>query len=128
MDIPELTPVYHTPSKISLSKGIQLTEQGVLNKKRMSFTYPGLSQEDFDKFNDLARGVYQLFFKLDNNDIYEFTAKNFPAECNMSFNLESGHQLVFTSDSPFPFKYVDTQTGPGIVLGGFNYDFDFYLS
>lgn len=128
VNIPNLNTVYHTPSKVSLQKNSKNTPSGVLHNKRLNIYYPGLSSTDFDKFNDLLRGVYQVYVKLDNYDIYEVSSNEFPMECNTSYNLTRGHNIQFTSSSPIPIKYRDNQPVEGINIDGFDYDFDFYVS
>ena len=127
VDLPNLTTVYHTPSKITLTKSSSTTDAGVLHRKRLSLNYPGLSEEDFEKFHDLVSGEYQIMIKTDDNKIYELSSVELPLPCTANFS-NNVHQLVFSGSSPIPYKYRDTQPGDGITIDGFNYDFNFYLS
>ena len=128
VDIPELTAVYHTPSKIRFSNSSKNDDNGIIHRKSLSLFYPGLSSVDFEKFNDLVRGVYQIMVKLKNDDIYELSPFKFPMECKTDFTYQEGHVLLFTSDSPITVKYRGNQPIEGIDEDGFNYTFDFYLS
>lgn len=128
VNIPALQTIYHTPSKITLTNQSENTESGGLHKKRITLNYPGLSSLDFDNFNSLIKGNYQAFVKLDNNDIYEVASSFFPLECATTFDIKEGHALIFSGGSPFPIKYRDNQSDPGINVSGFDYTFDFYVS
>ncbi|MFC0605913.1 hypothetical protein [Winogradskyella pulchriflava] len=126
VDIPDLQTIYHTPSKISFTINSSPNESGVLHRKRLTLNYPGLSTADFNKFHKLLHGEYQVFIKLDNNDIYEVASITQPLELASTYNQH--HSLVFSGSSPIPVKYRDNQPGTGIEIDGFNYDFNFYLS
>lgn len=128
VNIPDLTTIYHTPSKINFNYSSSTTASGVLHKRTLSLSYPGLSTVDFDKFNDLTRGVYQIYLKMDNGDIYEFSPAQIPSGCSINYNLKTGHELRFTSNAPIPIKFRENQPDDGINVSGFDYDFDFYLS
>lgn len=127
ISIPDLTTIYHTPSKITLTGSNRMTENGVLTDQRLSLVYPGLSDEDFTKFHDMVRGVYQVFIKTMNNDVYELSSTRFFMECENTFNIRTGQSLTFKNSTPIPAKYRGNYAGEGINVGGFDYDFDFYL-
>ncbi|WP_422105560.1 hypothetical protein [Winogradskyella sp.] len=127
VDISNLTTVYHTPSKITLTNSSSTTESGVLHRKRLSLSYPGLSESDFEKFNDLVAGEYQIMIKTEDNEVYELSSVELPLPCTTSYST-NGHQIVFSGSSPIPYKYRGAQTDDGINIDGFNYDFNFYLS
>ena len=128
VEIPALTTIYHTPSKISFSISNKQNAAGVLINKKLSLAFPGLSTEDFTKFSNLVRGAFQVFIKTTSNDIYEVASQAFFMSCSTSFNLNSGHTLNFESSSPIAVKFRDNQTQEGINIDGFDYEFDFYLS
>jgi len=128
VDITQLTTVYHTPSKITYTGSTKNTPNGVLNDKRLTLNYPGLSSEDFDKFYDLVRGVYQVYIKTTTNDVYEVASDRFFMECSTTFNIKTGHSLVFKTQSSIPVKFRENQPADGINISGFDYDFNFYVS
>jgi len=128
IDLPQLTTVYHTPSKITYTQNTKLKRSGSEIKKTLSLFYPGLSTLDFDKFNNLTKGAYQVYIKLDNNDIYEVASDYAFMVCATSFNIKTGHKLTFTTTTSIPIKFRDTQPEEGINIDGFDYNFDFYLS
>lgn len=127
VDLPNLTKVYHTPSKITLTKSSSTGDSGVLHNKRLALSYPGLSDNDFEKFHDLVSGEYQIMVKTDDYKVYELSSLELPLKCTTNFS-NNVHQIVFSGSSPIPYKYRDTQPGDGITVDGFNYDFNFYLS
>jgi hypothetical protein len=126
VDLPNLTTIYHTPSKISLTNSSSTTIAGVLHRKRLTLNYPGLSDTDFEKLHDLVGGEYQIMVKTQDHKVYEIASIDLPLQCTTSYN--NSHQIVFYGSSPIPFKYRDTQPGDGIVIDGFNYEFNFYLN
>lgn len=128
IDLSELTTIYHTPSKITLSLSSAPTDNGTLHKKMLALNFPGLSTTDFNKFNEIVRGAFQVMVKLTTNDIYELASINFPMTCSIAFDINTGFRLLFQSDSQIPFKFRANQPEEGITTDGFNYDFNFYLS
>ncbi|MFI1771012.1 hypothetical protein [Thalassobellus citreus] len=128
VSIPNLTTIYHTPSKITYKQSSKVTDAGVLITKTLSLSYPGLSTTDFEKFNDLLRGVYQVYVKTTTHDIYEVASNKFFMQCSSSFDIKKGHTLVFKNASPVPVKFHDNQTAEGINIDGFDYHLDFNLS
>lgn len=133
VNLPELQAVYHTPSKISYTSNGTATENGNLHTKTLRLTYPGLSTLDFDKFNTLIKGVYQVYVALNTGEVYEVASTQFPMQCRTEYTIQSGHQLLFTSTAPFSIAYIDTVAPiPGQVATPldqmFNYDFDFNLA
>ncbi|WP_044403387.1 hypothetical protein [Lacinutrix sp. Hel_I_90] len=127
VSIPEFLQIFSTPSKITFRNRTSLSPSGVMHTKQLSLFYPGLSDQDFNKFHELVKGNYQVLVKLNNNAIYEIASLQIPMECNTSFTLGDGHALTFESTSPIAVKYRDTQETDGITVDGFNYDFNFYL-
>lgn len=128
IDIPALKTVYATLSKISLTGNSKNTNAGILTSKRLTLTYPGISTTDFNKFQSLVRGAYQVYVKTTENDIYEVASVPFFMTCTTSFDNFNNHQLVFSSNSPEPIKFIENQEPIGILIDGFNYDLDFNLS
>lgn len=128
VSIPSLTTMYHTPSKITYTQNSKAGDDGVLIKKKLSLYYPGLSDTDFEKFNSLCRGAYQVYVKTDKNEVYELASDYFFMTCSTSFNMQTGWQVNFEHDSSIPVKYRGIQELDGITTDGFDYDFDFYLS
>lgn len=125
VDLPDLTDVYFTPSKITLSKRSDFRESGTLHVKSLRLDYPGLSSLDFEKFNDLLRGQFLVTIKLTTNDIWDLCSTTYPMKVSTSYS--NGHQLVFEGTDPFPIKFRGNQSDPGIDDTGFNYDFNFFL-
>ena len=128
VDLSTLTSIYHSPSSINLTKNSNNTPNGILHKKNLNLFYPGISNDVFDRFNELVRGAYQVYIKTDNNDIYEVASTFFPMDCKTNYNITNGHSITFESSSPIPIKYIDNQPGEGINISGFDYELDFYLS
>lgn len=134
VDIPSLSQVYHTPSKIRYSASSSRTKNGNLHRKTLRLTYPGLSQEDFKKFDALIKGVYQVLVRMQNNEVYELASTQFPMSCTSSFNLEGGHDLTFNVSAPLDMKYLGvdesdlTGKSGSFLVDQFNYDFDFNLA
>lgn len=131
--VPVLSEIYHTPSKIRYSINSRRTDHGNLHTRTLRMTYPGLSEADFENFDSLLRGVYQVFVKLQNQKVYELSNTRYPMSCSSSFDLRTGHQLVFTNRSPFTINYVGDDTpdnsGKGPVFDEFfDYTFDFNLA
>lgn len=127
-DIPSLTTIYHTPSKIQYNQSTNHSENGILVNKTLTLSYPGLSTSDFDKFNSLTRGAFQVYIKTSENNIYEVASEYFFMKPTTSFTMGQGWQLQFKSTSPIAVKYRDNQPTEGINIDGFDYDFDFYVS
>lgn len=128
IDIPELTTIYHTPSKITYKESSKYTDAGVLITKKLTLSYPGLSNLDFSKFNSLLRGAFQIFVKTNTNDIYEISSANFFMQASTTFDFKSGHSIVFSNKTPIPVKFRETQEDTGITIDGFDYNFDFYIA
>lgn len=129
-DIPALQAIYYTPSKIQYSKSGRRTEAGNLYTQTLSLSYPGLSQLDFSKFDEILRGAYQVYLKLDNGEYYEVAPDYFPMQVETQYNLPDGHQLRFFSTSPYGIRYVATETeeNPDPLGILFNYELDFNLA
>lgn len=128
VDLSALTTLYHTPSKITYSQTTSQSSDGVLIKKTLSLTYPGLSTSDFDKFTSLTRGAFQVFIKTTTNNIYEIASNTFFMGASTSFNMNNNWQLQFKCSSPISVKYIDNQPTDGINVDGFDYELDFYVS
>ena len=126
--IPTLSPIYHTPSKIQYTANISHTAHGNLHNKTLRLSYPGLSQTDFTKFDELAKGRFQIFVTLDNKDVYEIASERYPMDCTISFSLDNGWQLVFNVNAPLNITYIGTDTGKPGMPEQFDYDFDFNLA
>ncbi|UOY07736.1 hypothetical protein L0P88_04095 [Muricauda sp. SCSIO 64092] len=129
-DLPSLQTIYHTPSKIGFTSRGENTRHGNLYTKTLRLSYPGLSTLDFENFNELLRGTYQVYLELEGGEIYEVATSQFPMECTTDFGMDSGHQVVFSSTSPYSFSYVTTvipgQSPPLEEI--FDFDFDFNLA
>ena len=128
LDIPSLKNLYATPSKINLTGSYKQTDSGVIISKKLTLSYPGISPTDFDKFQNLTNGAFQIYVKTTTNDIYEVATQQFFMECSATFNIETGHQLTFSNTSPIPIKYIENQPNNGIAVLGFDYDLNFNLS
>lgn len=126
VSIPDFKDIYSTPSKITLSKSSSLSDDGVVHKKQLTLSYPGLSSADFDKFNELIKGEYIILAKTDTGDIYQLCTERYPMQCNTRFS--NNHTINFTGDSPINIKFIENQEGIGIDSDGFQYDFNFFLS
>ncbi|QQV89973.1 hypothetical protein M1M27_gp29 [Cellulophaga phage Ingeline_1] len=127
VSVPILSTFYSTPSKIQYTISSAQTQQGNLHTKKLQIHYPGLSTEDFKKFSSLIRGVYQVFIKLHNNEVYEIATPNFPMVCSSSFNLKTGHQLNFSVVSPKEVSFLGIEEDSEI-LEKFDWDFNFNLT
>lgn len=127
VDISDFIDLYSTPSKITCTNTSKLDAAGALHTKNLQLSYPGLSATDFNKFDALIKGNYQVLIKLYNNDIYELASLQIPMACSTSYSAGSGHALNFSVTSPMTIKYRDNQAGDGISVDGFNYDFNFNL-
>lgn len=127
VDIPSLQTVYHTPSRISMSLNGSMTANGALVNKRIGLSYPGLAPDDFQKFNKLSKGMYQVYIELDNGETYEVASTQFPMSCDTSFDIGRGHELVFSSTAPADVRYLGTNES-GVLEEMFDYDFDFNLA
>ena len=129
VDLSSLTTIYHTPSKIQYGVSSGRTDAGNSHRKTLTLSYPGLSDEDFSKFDKLLRGAYNVFIKLENGDVYEVATVEFPMEVTTTYNINSGHQLRFTSTGPLPAKFLGNQLEyPEIELEHFDYFFDFEVA
>ena len=133
VSLPTLSDIYHTPSKIQYSISSKRTKNGPLHTKTLRLSYPGLSETDFIKFDELLRGVYQVFIKLQDNKVYEVSNTRYPMSCSTSYNIRSGHEVVFNTTAPLSIKYIGIDdsglTGkPGILEEQFDYYFDFNLA
>lgn len=133
VNMPTLTDVYYTPSKIRYTVSGSRTPQGNLHNRSLQLSYPGLSTEDFQKFDELLRGVYQIFVQLTNYEVYELSSTLFPMECSTRFDIKEGHQLVFSNSSPFNQRFIGVDDGdisgkPPLFDEQFDYDFDFNLA
>lgn len=131
VDIPSLQKIYHTPSKITYSSSGRNTENGNLFTKNLRISYPGLSDADFSKFNELLKGRYQVYAELEDGDVYEVATTQFPMSCNTSFSFQNGHEVVFSSTAPAAIKFI-TKIVPGQQAPPleemFDYDLDFNLN
>ena len=133
VDIPTLADIYHTPSSIQYTISSSRTKNGPLHTKTLRLGYPGLSEDDFSKFDTLLRGVYQVMVKLQDNKVYEVSNSRYPMSCSTSYNIGTGHEVVFTVASPLNITYIGVDdsgiTGkPGIFDEQFDYYFDFNLA
>ncbi|UOB16601.1 hypothetical protein [Abyssalbus ytuae] len=129
VDLSSLTSIYHTPSKIRHNISYSHNDSGNLNRQTLTISYPGLSTSDFSQFNQLSRGVYNVFIKLDNGDVYMISPLEFPMELNTSYDKDSGHQLNFTNSSPVIPVFINNQSeNDGIILDQFDYTFDFKVA
>lgn len=129
VDLSSLTTIYHTPSKIQYGVSSGRTDAGNSHKKTLTLSYPGLSTEDFSKFDQLIRGAYNVYIKLENDDVYEIATVEFPMEVDTTYNINTGHQLRFTSTGPVRPKFLGNQAEkPEIELEHFDYFFDFKVA
>lgn len=131
VDVPTLQRIYHTPSLITYFSNGSNTVNGNLFDKNINLSYPGLGATDFEKFNNLIKGTFQVYMELENGEIYEVATTRFPMSCSSGFDINRGHQLVFASRAPEPIKYIATNLpgdGPIVLEEMFDYDFDFNLA
>lgn len=131
VDIPQLQKVYHTPSQITFISGNTNTPNGNLVNKTLRLSYPGLSSTDFQKMYQLARGVYQVYCELAKGDVFELASTMFPMSCDTTFDINRGHELVFSSRSPEEARFLYTSDSGNTTPGQeelFDYDFDFDLA
>ena len=128
VDIPSLQKVYHTPSQITFGTNTAHTENGNLVDKSLRLSYPGLGATDFLKFDQLTKGAYQVYIELDNGELYEVATSKFPMGCSTGFDIDRGHELIFSSRSPSTMVYKGNSGGDPVELEEmFDYDFDFNL-
>ena len=129
--MPALARLYHTPSKIQYAVDYENSKNGNLHHKTLRISYPGLSSTDFAMFDEMMKGRYQVFITLEDKRVFEIGNTRYPMSCSPSYNLRSGHELVFKVSSPLSITYIGNDTGkPGIDADDemFDYDFDFDLA
>ena len=133
VDLPSLSSIYFTPSKIQYSISSSRNKNGTLHNKTLRLSYPGLEEDDFSNFDTLVRGVYQIYIQLQNGKVYEISNTRYPMSCSTSFSVTSGHEIVFSVSAPMNIKYIGVDdsgiTGkPGLLDEQFDYDLDFNLA
>ena len=137
VELPSLTKVYHTPSKITYSSRGQNGPNGNLYTKNLRLTYPGFANGDFEKFDALIKGIYQVYIVLENGEYHEVATDRFPMTCSTDFSVALGHELVFSSTAPVGMNYLTTVDPGESIPGGiipdeisemFDYDLDFNLA
>lgn len=134
VDIKEITYLYNTPSSIRATDNSRYTKSGRQHNRSVSLRFPGISDSDFSKFDQMLSDRYQLIVRLDNGQLYELFSAQFPATLTTSYSMSSGHQLTFAGVSPFPIAYSTTDAIPDTTTGvpdddtGFDYFFDFNVT
>lgn len=85
----------------------------------------------------MIRGMYHVFIVLENGEVYEVATEQFPMSCSTDFDINTGHQVVFSSIAPAEIKYLETiviptpgepPPPPSILEEMFDYEFDFLLA
>ncbi len=127
-ELVNMTEIYATPSKMQLTCNQTMTPAGKLFRTTVTMTYPGISDDAFDRLSSLGNDQYQVLVKVSNGKYFEVGSNKFPMDISSNYNDATGFQLRFTNQSPLAINSIPTYTDADITDENFDYNFDLNLS
>ena len=119
---PALAAIYTSLSKIRWSSNPSTTNDGTLYKNRLTLSYPGLNQDQFNDLDKLIKGLYEVRVTTQDGERYQLAGNENPMEAEANFN-GGATEINFFHSAIEPIQYLGNTAEEEEEIG-----FPYYLT